>query len=732
MRRTFTLCGGSHNPIIVVDDSESASRLVASANVDLLLSVREDSRISQFIEGFKHLPPWSKYEPIFREHAGVKPQPNFLDIISAARSLSTAVRDPATPAGSETLIYKWTDDDPLADVFRVTYGQLPIAGESGSFVAEQLGDVLPITTVNLHAPVALSTQKPGRLTLRTLTDHELEYHLWQSRANAPAGFFIGEADSFWSVVNYWNFRASGWQLLFYDPRFSDRLDGIRDHWATRLGSTEMSQKPGDSVAIVASSTSSEVNASWLPKGITHYPNDPVNSLGEIDIPLSYYPEHRALANVGDSNDSLTAIMPIPAPLFQGDRYDPRNVGLNVQVSWDPSEDDQSTFQTPNLPLLNTYYGQKFYFEYNAARVDRGGLTLLQRHLTGSLSLRALTAGPLIREIFERIGIKAEPSQAGLVTARVISQMGRLDNRRPFRVRGLRTLIEGTRVEGSFTRSHAIQTIREVAEDGSVGFDRYTDLHIEPPPSGLPKPGDIFRYMVSHGAFRVGLEFHCPVCSLDFWISLDHATARPQCEYCGTQFDATPQLRDRDWRYRRSGGFGKDDSQHGAIPVALTLLRFMHMNAGARMLYTTSLTLKPSGVPCRECETDFVALFAAERNSKVQLAIGECKTRKEITEQDVNNLMSIADVLESRGIETFIVISKLQQFSTEECALIARANSRLRQRAIILTEKELESWFPYTWAEAIPGPRYYGSSLEDFAAATAALYLKPAANAGGSA
>jgi hypothetical protein len=220
--------------------------------------------------------------------------------------------------------------------------------------------------------------------------------------------------------------------------------------------------------------------------------------------------------------------------------------------------------------LNTYHGRQIGHEWNGARVGPRGLTLLQHYFRDSLTLESLDVVALIRELFARIGIPTDVSQPGLVTARVIAQMGgSLDDCRPFRVRGLRTLIEETRPDSSFTRSHAIQTIREQHADGTVGFDRYDDLHIEPPPARLT-PESVFRYMVSRGAFRVGLEFHCPECSVDFWISLDNATAKPECEFCGKRFDATPQLRDRDWRYRRSGVFGKADSQAGAIPVALTL------------------------------------------------------------------------------------------------------------------------------------------------------------------
>ena len=118
----------------------------------------------------------------------------------------------------------------------------------------------------------------------------------------------------------------------------------------------------------------------------------------------------------------------------------------------------------------------------------------------------------------------------------------------------------------------------------------------------------------------------------------------------------------------------------------------------------------------------MALFPGTIRNAVQVAIGECKSRYEITEQDTNNLIAVADLLAKSRLEVFIVFTKLEQFSPEELALVSRVNAGGLLRAIILTERELEPWFPYKWAECLPGRPRFGSNLEDFAVATADLYL----------
>jgi hypothetical protein len=84
------------------------------------------------------------------------------------------------------------------------------------------------------------------------------------------------------------------------------------------------------------------------------------------------------------------------------------------------------------------------------------------------------------------------------------------------------------------------------------------------------------------------------------------------------------------------------------------------------------------------------------------------------------------VLEARGIEPYVVFAKLTDFSDAELMRIQRMNAPERKRVIVLTERELDHWFPYKWAEEKEGRMRYGTALGDFAAASVDLYLRPAA------
>ena len=120
----------------------------------------------------------------------------------------------------------------------------------------------------------------------------------------------------------------------------------------------------------------------------------------------------------------------------------------------------------------------------------------------------------------------------------------------------------------------------------------------------------FDYLLKKGTLRAGLELICPNCNLDFWLALEALGHKVVCEYCGETFDSAPQLKDRgDWRFRRSGLFGKDNHQEGAIPVVLTLQQLgtnVDPLSGAR-LFATSFNLSSTGAKISPCETDIVML-----------------------------------------------------------------------------------------------------------------------------
>lgn len=204
---------------------------------------------------------------------------------------------------------------------------------------------------------------------------------------------------------------------------------------------------------------------------------------------------------------------------------------------------------------------------------------------------------------------------------------------------------------------------------------------------------VLAHLLKKGIFRAGLKFDCPGCRLEFWTSLDDVRTEATCEYCGHKFNITPYLKDRDWAFRRSGLFGKNDHQEGAISVVLTLQQ-LHTFHLQEMLYVPAMSLKSKSTAISKCETDFVVLTQCPHDGKIDIAIGECKTRKQISDDDVNNLQAIADAFPRERFSVYIIFSKLDSFSSEELARVRRLNNEYRRRVILFTARELEPYDLY--------------------------------------
>jgi len=337
--------------------------------------------------------------------------------------------------------------------------------------------------ISLAGGEALPTDSFKKATPNWICGRDLQrHHSVINRCGTP-GFYIGSVTEFHDLVNYWNLRATDTTLLFYDPAFGARLDGLR---------------------------------------------------AEYLAALQAHPK---------SSDAFYSRVPV----------------------WSRREPDQ-----PDIAGL--------------------GNDVLRRYVSFAT--------------WNGLHVRASVMHFG---------------------------------EKLLLAAAAIQIIRENNSGSSQSWARKF------------QPEEVLANLAARGVFQVGLKLECPICHLDFWVSLDDVRTRTTCEYCGQDINVTPQRRDRDWRYRRSGLFGRDDHQEGGIPVALTLLQMQTALHSYEMLYATAMEIEPADTAVKKCETDFVILTHERFNGELQIAIGECKNRGEITADDVSKLRMVAEALEKKVI-----------------------------------------------------------------------------------
>jgi hypothetical protein len=401
-------------------------------------------------------------------------------------------------------------------------------------------------------------------------------------------------------------------------------------------------------------------------------------------------------------------------------------------------DDLHTLDPPYIPELNEFYARSMHFEYNKLRIEPERIGLVIDANDSDAFIRALPAADLVERIFKLVGFTAHPSSAGLITRQIITQLRGLRGGIVFKIPGVRRLLKTYGPTDPFTKKSALSLIGGKDRDNpGTSFKDHQDLFIEARPLDTKlTASDTFTYLVERGLFRVGAQLSCPHCRMSSWIPLDTLKQCVTCEMCGREFDATRQLVNAEWHYRRSGLLGIERNSQGAVPVILTLQQLENnLGHGFRHHhYSTSLDLKPVVPEKPTCEVDFVWLVnEGGRTGKITVILGECKDRggtksggrsnDMIDANDIANLKAVADSFPARRFEVFVLLAKLSAFTDAEIAASKILNDRWHKRVILLSVRELEqAWSVYKRTEGELNMKLREGSAEDLAISTAAIYF----------
>jgi hypothetical protein len=563
-----------------------------------------------------------------------------------------------------------------------------------------------------------------------LTAFELKPEL--GFGNYESGLFVGEVDSFSHLVEFWNLRAANVDLFFYDPRFRSRFCPMLEELEQSICSSPPHPKWGVEhlqLWLKTKLDDTELKSFKAPLGIREVTettwDDRIWKGLKVDPPIMCFSENETVAQISDGDSGPIVTLQLPdKPGFNERPHRGQHLIATLKPTLNFFRDDRFLFTVPNIPELNEYFGRKHHISWNEARAEKEGLGIVTDLGTDHITLWGMERFSLAEKLFQTFGIAIKLSQPGLVCEQLIRQMGGLQGCRVFKIKGVRKLIEKFEPTQNFERSAAINLIRNAdPTTGEWDFSAYENLHIERRDSNRLKPEDAFTYLLKQGVFRVGLKLKCTSCGLDFWKALDDVKAFVTCEYCGREFNTTPQLKDRNWAYRPSGLFGRDDNQEGGVPVALTLQQLETNLRGELMFWLPAINLEPITAPIEKCETDFF-LLCQDHHGRVKLVISECKTNQEITDEDIRKLSKVADVFPSDRFDVFIVFSKAGTFSPNEIQRFKILDSKIKNRIILFSEEVLEPYFLYERAAEKFAMHGYSGSLEGMVRATHDIYFEP--------
>ena len=712
LRLTHSFAGGRFNPLIPVDAPDLAEDLLDRFRVDVLFPLEETEEIAGFIKSHDYLRwPEGGKPQLFHERWEDRPAYGaIVDVYHVARRIREEdIGEGPEPPFRGTL-YTWEENDPLRDVLLATVGAYPAPSAEVPDYPSLFTRALKAETVALRPDDPLPADINTRLTPSRLSTEELT--LEGGGRTAEPGVYFGSANDFTDLLNFWNVRACGIELVFFDPQHGGRLGQMLDEHKRWLAT--LPPKPwreGGEIAVWGQNRLEGQDLSVIgPRTMRHGVDEVIWNGLNIEPARPCWEEQSVLGSVDESGATPSVTFALPEkPTYDVREFFQQYIGVSVSGFDRFTRDRNVTFFPPFLPDLNEYYGRELYYHYAQARAEYGlvggAIGLLVPAHTSDITLRALPSLQLTTRLFGKFGITAKPSQAGLVTSRLIAQMGGIQDCRVFKIEGVRTLIAKYRPEQHFDRTRANKLIGNFDEaTGQMRFEPFQDLFIAPREYRRKlQPQDALDQLLERGVFRVGLELKCSNCGLAFWQPLDDVKTKVECQYCGKVFDITTQLRDRSWAYRRSGLFGRDDHQHGGIPVAVTLQQLDTDLSSHGMLYTTCLELTASGAAVDTCETDFVVItsgYSHHQRHLPQVVVGECKAAGgEITPDDADHLAKIADALPRRRVSAFVVFAKTGGFSDAEIDACARAQARWHERVILLSKDELE---PYDIFERHPG------------------------------
>jgi hypothetical protein len=729
-RLSHCLWGGRYNPIIVVDDEPHARWMVDLFHVDTLYATSNDEKSKTFAKGIKHLPsPTFGEEGLFTS-GGRRKECNYLDVYHPVRLFFERFVKDKPALKKPGRFYDWEKNDPCVAAFEAMFGTYPTRQETGSDYAPFVLKHTGMTQVKLNTGDPVERVASKVVTPNLITTIDLKPEL--TAEYYEAGAFVGRVDSFTNLVEFWNLRAANVDLFFFDPRFADRLSPPIEEQAdfVRSLSPRPQRRPHQLGVWIAEKVDEKelkrFNAPLLLREVDeHTWDDRVWKGLKVNPPMMQLSEHDTVAQISEGERRPTVTVQVgDKPGFNERPFNHQRLVFTLHPTLNYSRDDRFLFKVPFIPELNEHFGREHHLHWNEARAEKAGLGIITDLGREHITLFGMERISLGKQLFKTFGIEAEVSPAGLVCDQLIRQMGGVQGCRVFKIRGVRNLIEDFAPTQSFMRSDALRRIGNVDPlTGKADFSAYEHLYLEPRDKEALKPDDAFVYLLKQGVLRVGLNLRCNSCQLTFWRALDDVKTSVICDYCGRDFNVLPQLKDRDWAYRPSGLFGRADHQEGGIPVVLTLQQLDATMRSSAILSLPAMRLAPITANIENCETDFV-LVCQDWHGRIELIIGECKANGEISEDDVRKLSKVADAFPIERFDVFIVFSKTGRFTPEEVARCRKADRPDRKRTVLLSERELEPFFPYETAAKEFAIHESCIRMENMVEATEGIYFEP--------
>ena len=748
VRMNHALWGGRFNPIVVIDRVSEARALVEAFRADIVQPLGESEELKAFAASFEHLISPLMHDGIFMGQEN-DARAQVLDVQNAM----VFARD--TPEWKQIherkpRIYKWTAEDPLADVFLMQLGAYPDKEAVHIDYESMFKAALGASEVEIEPGAELPADLFDHSSIAYVSRHRLRRHHSVQSFWDYHGFYLGDASNLDDLVTFWNLRAADLGLLFVDRTHAVRYAQQVPAWKTYMSATLTRQRHRDDQKYAIwwrrenMGDADDVDALRAPFG-----DEPCMICGvdeylwngmNLKPPMMHFGEVASLGVLLTERDKPKISFGLnDRPYATDSWFHTQHLVASVSFSGGLYGRDDFTLDPPYVPELNEFYARAMHLHYDRLRIESERIGLIVDAADSDSFVYALPTAELFKRVFALAGFAASVSAGGLIARQLLTQLGGVQGGRVFKIPGARRLLKTHGPMSSFSEKSALQLIGGKDEDNpDAKFADHSHLYLEPREQGvLLTSKHVFAYLVGKRLFRIGSDLNCPHCQLRSWFPVDDLRQSVSCQMCGEAFDATSQLIGSKWAYRRSGVLGAERNAQGAIPVVLTLQQLdtnLSMGMQRRSL-SVSLDLTPTKgqLPAR-CEVDFAWLMPRRYPERTVVIIGECKDRGQspapggdggtINANDIASLRAVADSFPRGRFEVYILLAKLCAFTPEEIELARSLNGEHQLRVIMLTERELEPYHLFERTEKLFKIDRYSGSPENLARATVSIYLDP--------
>ena len=719
------LWGGIYNPIIPINNSERlGEKLIKTFEVDTVISLKKDNiKINDFIKNKGYLKVGFELDGVFLDKSSTIF--NYVDIRHLIYHIWDKIKNNNK---SNYYIVNWVKADPLNKLFSIDFGHLNTEifdDIKGMYLSD-----LSAKEININCGEVLceDLEMPFNPIILTCKGLHKTYKNTYKYAPYNLGFYFGNENSFIDLLNYWNIRACGYNIMFLPENHLERYKNIIFKRIKRLNEsiTELRgihnridiyyrNEKEDEIKKLFNDFNSKQELIYIKCN-----NEIWNGLNLKPVEY-YFSEEAKLGIIEKAYNNLNIDIHIDEKIFKATHH----IGLNqkyvVSVNTYLNDIDfpDYTLNIPNIPQLNKYFTRNISWSTCDIRGKGNSIDIITELNNDFFTLKPIMKFELIKEIFKNIGFDAEYSQAGIITKNIIEKFGGIQSCRVFKIRGVRDLLNSL-TKDDFVTSNYIN--KKIILEGQ--FKEYEDLYIEPRKNSKLTKEDVFNLLLKKNVLIPGFELICEKCNQKNWNSVNELKEIWRCNYCNSTNRIILQLKTKahlQLRYRKSGLFSKDNNQEGAIPVILTLIQLNSvLHSLQSFIFTTSLNLTNN---LFKREIDFCLLNTNKYDGEIEIGIAESKSEGgNIDIEDIEFMKLVRDKFQENNIECYLIFSKTSdQFTFDEIKLFEEELYKRDVPFILFTNKELEPYRPYDKYPKNKKINKFVFSLKDMAQNTSSIF-----------